>query len=178
MFKCDSADLCAGKKNQVLMGGLAKGQACGDPGAVTPIGASGILYFISLTCDNLQLSIPGIIIYHFPGNSVWIEVILMGRGDNRYWILMYYGNWNVNFEFSNEILPHFCITKDNSRILNYPSLAIYCLKLYWLELNAWVWLGCGWSELYNTIFHFSDTQKDYAKLSLVLHTYQFLYTTL
>ena len=37
MFEGDSADMCAGKFPLVSMGGLA----CADPGARTPIGASG-----------------------------------------------------------------------------------------------------------------------------------------
>ena len=38
MFEGDS---CAGKFPLVLMGGQAEGLACADPGARTPIGASG-----------------------------------------------------------------------------------------------------------------------------------------
>ena len=41
MFEGDSADMCAGKFPQVFMGGRAEGLACADPGARTPIGASG-----------------------------------------------------------------------------------------------------------------------------------------
>ena len=41
MFEGDSADMCAGKFPLVSMGGRAKGLACADPGARTPIGASG-----------------------------------------------------------------------------------------------------------------------------------------
>ena len=44
MFECDSADMCANKISLVSMGGWAEGQACADPGARTPIGASGISY--------------------------------------------------------------------------------------------------------------------------------------
>ena len=43
MFEGDSADMCAGKFPLVSMGGRAEGQACADPGARTPIGASGNL---------------------------------------------------------------------------------------------------------------------------------------
>ena len=43
MFEGDSADTCAGKFLLVSMGGRAEGLACADPGARTPIGASGIL---------------------------------------------------------------------------------------------------------------------------------------
>ena len=42
MFEGDSADMCAGKFPPVSMGGRVKGLACADPGARTPIGASGI----------------------------------------------------------------------------------------------------------------------------------------
>ena len=44
MFEGDSADMCAGKFLLVSMGDWAEGLACADPGARTPIGASGILY--------------------------------------------------------------------------------------------------------------------------------------
>ena len=41
MFEGDSADMCAGKFPLVSMGGRAEDLACADPGARTPIGASG-----------------------------------------------------------------------------------------------------------------------------------------
>ena len=41
MFEGDSADPCAETFLLVLMGGRAEGLACADPGARTPIGASG-----------------------------------------------------------------------------------------------------------------------------------------
>ena len=41
MFVGDSADMGAGKFPLVSMGGRAEGLACADPGARTPIGASG-----------------------------------------------------------------------------------------------------------------------------------------
>ena len=41
MFEGDSADMCARKFPLVLMGGRAEGLVCADPGARTPIGASG-----------------------------------------------------------------------------------------------------------------------------------------
>ena len=41
MFEGDSADTCAGKFPLVSMGSRAEGLACADPGAGTPIGASG-----------------------------------------------------------------------------------------------------------------------------------------
>ena len=46
MFDGDSADTCGGKFPLVSMGGRAEGLACTDPGARTPIGASGIFNFI------------------------------------------------------------------------------------------------------------------------------------
>jgi hypothetical protein len=42
MFEGDSADTCARKFPLVSMGGRAEGLTCADPGARTPIGASGI----------------------------------------------------------------------------------------------------------------------------------------
>ena len=45
MFEGDSADTCAGKILLVSMGGRAEGLACADPGARTPINASGNLFF-------------------------------------------------------------------------------------------------------------------------------------
>ena len=41
MFKGDSEDICAGKYSLISMGGRTEGLACADPGARTPIGASG-----------------------------------------------------------------------------------------------------------------------------------------
>jgi hypothetical protein len=41
MLEGDSADTCAGKFPLVSMEGRAEGLACADPGARTPIGASG-----------------------------------------------------------------------------------------------------------------------------------------
>ena len=42
MFEGESADTCARKFPLESMGGRAEGLACADPGARTPIGASGI----------------------------------------------------------------------------------------------------------------------------------------
>jgi hypothetical protein len=42
MFEGNSAETGAGKFPLVSMGGRAEGLACADPGARTPIGASGI----------------------------------------------------------------------------------------------------------------------------------------
>ena len=55
MFEGDSADMCAGKYPLVSMGGQVEGLACGDPGARTPIGTSGIsssFLVISLLTEN------------------------------------------------------------------------------------------------------------------------------
>ena len=41
MFEGDSADTCAGNFPLVSMGGITEGLAWADPGARTPIGASG-----------------------------------------------------------------------------------------------------------------------------------------
>ena len=60
MFEGDSADMCAGKFPLVSMGGQAEGLACVDPGARTPIGASGILSsFVSMFCcfQTINLSL-------------------------------------------------------------------------------------------------------------------------
>ena len=43
MFECDSADTSAGKFPLVSMGGRVEVLVCADPGARTPIGASGNL---------------------------------------------------------------------------------------------------------------------------------------
>ena len=51
MFEGDSADMCAGKFPLVSMEGRAEGLACADPGARTPIGASGILYLKTKTTE-------------------------------------------------------------------------------------------------------------------------------
>ena len=48
MFKGDFPDTLAKKNPLLSMGGRAEGQACADLGARTPIGASGILYCLSL----------------------------------------------------------------------------------------------------------------------------------
>jgi hypothetical protein len=41
MFEGDSADMCAGKFPLASIRGRAEGLACADPGARTPIAASG-----------------------------------------------------------------------------------------------------------------------------------------
>ena len=46
MFEGDSADTCAGKFPLVSMGGRAENLARADPGARTPIAASGIILYI------------------------------------------------------------------------------------------------------------------------------------
>ena len=50
MFEGDTADMYAGKFALVSMGGRAEGLACADPGARTPIGASGILSIDMTEC--------------------------------------------------------------------------------------------------------------------------------
>jgi hypothetical protein len=63
MFEGVSAKTGAGKFPLVSMGGRAEGLACADPGARTPIGASGNMYSILYTrynisiCINLNLNI-------------------------------------------------------------------------------------------------------------------------
>ena len=54
MFEGDSADMCARKLPLVLMGGRAEGLACANPGARTPICASGNLLVLPdfVTCQN------------------------------------------------------------------------------------------------------------------------------
>ena len=54
MFEGDSADMCAGKFPLVSMGGRAVGLACADPGARTPIGASGNSLLLSWGRGNQQ----------------------------------------------------------------------------------------------------------------------------
>ena len=48
MFEGHSADTCARKFQLKLMGGRAEVIACADPGAMTPIGDSGIFHHFSL----------------------------------------------------------------------------------------------------------------------------------
>ena len=50
MFEGYSADTCAGKFPLVSIGGRVESLACADPGARTPIGASG-----NLNWDHLSL---------------------------------------------------------------------------------------------------------------------------
>ena len=52
MFVGDSADICAGQFPLVSMGGRAEGLACADPGARTPIGASGNFVISFNVCIN------------------------------------------------------------------------------------------------------------------------------
>ena len=61
MFEGDSADTCAGIFPLDSMGGRAEGLACADPGARTPIGASGNFLFPLNPCMcvyNLNIVIP------------------------------------------------------------------------------------------------------------------------
>ena len=55
MFEGDSADMCAEIFWLVLMGGRAEGLACADPGARTPIGASGNFGIVVLHGAGLTL---------------------------------------------------------------------------------------------------------------------------
>jgi hypothetical protein len=69
MFEGDSADMCAGKFLLVSMGGRAEGLACADPGARTPISASGILI------RNLLLSLREKKYHLFCSPSVLIKCV-------------------------------------------------------------------------------------------------------
>ena len=74
VVKKDSADMCAGKFPLVLMGGLAEGLACADPGARTPIGASGIVnsfYIQAATACTVELYYQ--IFYHSAGSITKIS---------------------------------------------------------------------------------------------------------
>ena len=54
MLEGDSADMFAEKFTLVSMGGRAEGLACADPGARTPIGASGFFSSIFfLLCGKI-----------------------------------------------------------------------------------------------------------------------------
>ena len=60
MFEDDSADTSAKKIPLVSMGGWAEGLACADPGARTPIGASGNL---CLNCPTAhRMFVPHIVL--------------------------------------------------------------------------------------------------------------------
>ena len=63
MFEGDSADMCGGTFLLMLMGGQGEGLACADPGARTPIGASGNFTSYSQTCF-LSLPAPSFLIHH------------------------------------------------------------------------------------------------------------------
>jgi hypothetical protein len=58
MFEGDSADTGAKQFPLVSMGGRAEGLVCADPGARTPIGASGNLKNIILTTERVLDSAP------------------------------------------------------------------------------------------------------------------------
>jgi hypothetical protein len=55
MIEGDSADMCAGKVPLVSIGGRAEGLARADPGARTPIGASGIYIKLNLSFSFKEL---------------------------------------------------------------------------------------------------------------------------
>ena len=52
MFDGDSAAMCDGKFPLVSMGGGVEGLACADPGARTPIGASGNFLVVFFQISN------------------------------------------------------------------------------------------------------------------------------
>ena len=54
MFEGDYADMCAGKYPLVSMGGLAEGLACAEPGARTPICASGNFCLLVILSDMID----------------------------------------------------------------------------------------------------------------------------
>ena len=56
MLKGDSADTFAGNFLLVSIGGRAEGLACADPGARTPIDASGNFYYCCSARPELQLN--------------------------------------------------------------------------------------------------------------------------
>ena len=66
VFEVDSADTLARKFPLVSMGGRAEGLACADPGARTPIGASGInlffLLFLSCYLDTVVKTPEGVVV--------------------------------------------------------------------------------------------------------------------
>ena len=68
MFECDSADMCAGKFSLVSMRGRVEGLACADPGARTPIGASGILPYYHFVLQSFWRSL-----------SLYYQLIMISR---------------------------------------------------------------------------------------------------
>ena len=68
MFEGNSADTRAGKFPLVPMGSRAEGLACADPGARTPIGASGIPFRFSIKIVSLILDIQTL--------NVWNSLLL------------------------------------------------------------------------------------------------------
>ena len=69
MIEGYSADTGAGKFPLVLMGVRAEGLACADPGARTPIGASGISLSFSLYFSAITV-LPERVVVGFP-NFAW-----------------------------------------------------------------------------------------------------------
>jgi hypothetical protein len=63
MFEGDSADTGAGEFPLVSMGGRAEGLTCADPGARTPIGASGNLKYYLLCVQ-----------FYLPPSNIWVVV--------------------------------------------------------------------------------------------------------
>ena len=87
MFEGDSADTCAGKFPLVSMGGRAEGLGCADPGARTPIGASGIvpqIYHHTSLYFSLGLMLIGFLrSLHMQGYGVGHLVLHMRTGDRK-----------------------------------------------------------------------------------------------
>ena len=85
MFEGDSADMCARKFPLVSMGGRAEGLACADPGARTPIGASG--NFCNVILGQVTLSPTGSHLLHwsrlcFTDPNITFKDILQPNDDN------------------------------------------------------------------------------------------------
>ena len=59
-----SADTGAGKFPLVSMGGRAEGLACADPGARTPIGASGNFFILPIPGEAKAKAMPGWLYIH------------------------------------------------------------------------------------------------------------------
>ena len=82
MFEGDSADTCAEKFLLVLMGGRAEGLACADPGARTPIGASGNMIVFSLQTD-----------YNLRSLTSWYQIFNI-HSSNRYLTFIFTLCWS------------------------------------------------------------------------------------
>ena len=79
MFEGYSADTRAGKFPLVSMGGWSEGLACEDPGARTPIGASGNFFFIFLLVSSrYKNQLPRSALKVSVGWWVWVVVVGCG----------------------------------------------------------------------------------------------------